>query len=434
MSEDVARPPLFEDETPPHYAWNFASFVLDSSLFTLGMSLVGTTTILPALISRLTSSPVAVGLASGVGTGGWLLPQLLVASAVAGMRRKKPVVVWAAWLSRPLFLLLGWIVGQYAVSSPRWTLVAIIATLGVFFAIDAVVSVPWFDLLAKAIPPRRRGKVIGTSQVLGGLGGMAGGVAVRYILSDQSPWAYPQDHAILLIAASVVFMISAVGLTTLREPESKAPSGPVASFGQVVRGLPDLLRGDRSFSRLVIARILVGSVTVASSFYVLHAADIGQLPLASTGLLVTAQVSGSLAAGLLMSYVQDHLGPLAHIRIICTLAGLPALLALVAGPFVAGWGGAALYVYMVIFFFLGISMSSLGWPFFNYILEYAVEEQRPLYIGTINTLAALVMLAPPFGGWLLRVTSYPALFAVALALALSALALSVGLPSTRRAH
>ena len=433
MSEDAERSALFESQPPAHYAWNFMAFVLDSSLFTVGMSLIGTTTILPALISRLTPSPVAVGLASGVASGGWLLPQLLVASAVAGMRRKKPVVVWAAWLSRPLFFLLGWLVWQYAVSSPRWTLAALIGILGLFYVMDAVVSVPWFDLLAKAIPSRRRGRVIGTSQVLGGLGGMAVGVAVRYILSDESPWAYPQNHAILLMAAAAVFLASAVGLTMLREPAGKEVSGPVPTFRQVLRGLPPLLRGDRSFSRLVIVRILAGSVTVASSFFVLHASGIGGLPLAATGLLVTAQVSGSLAAGLLMTYVQDRLGPLAHIRIIISLAGLPSLIVLLAGPFLAGCGGAALYVYLVVFFLLGISLSSLGWPFFNFILEYAAEEQRPLYIGTINTLAALVMLAPPFGGWLLRTFSYPVLFAVALALAASALTLSMRLPSTRRA-
>ncbi len=434
MTESESQATLPGDEVPANYAWNFGAFVIDSSLFTVGMSLVGTTTILPALIAQLTASPVAVGIASGVGSGAWLLPQLLVASAVAGLPRKKPVVVGAAWVSRPLFLLLGWIVWRYAASAPRATLIALIVGIALFYMTDAVVSVPWFDLLAKAIPARRRGRVIGVSQVLGGLGGMVAGVAVRYVLSDDSPWAYPQNHAVLLMAASVVLMVSAIGLTILREPKGKAPSGPVPSFGQVLRGLPALLRGDRPFSRLVVVRILAGATSVATSFYVLHAADVGGLPVSATGLLVTAQVSGSLASGLLMTYVQDHLGPLTHIRLIAAIAGLPPLLLLVTGPFLPAWGASALYVYLVLFFLLGISLSSLGWPFFNYILEYAAEEHRPLYIGTINTLGAMVMLAPPLGGWLLRTFSYPVLFGVALTVAAAALILSAGLPSTRHAR
>jgi len=433
-SAPESRVTLPADEMPANYAWNFAAFVMDSSLFTVGMSFLGTTTILPALIARLTSSPVAVGLASGVVSGAWLLPQLLIASAVSGLRRKKPVVVGAAWISRLTFFLLGWIVWKYALSAPQATYIGLIVGLGVFYAIDAVVSVPWFDLLAKAIPPRRRGRVIGTSQVLGGLGGMAAGVAVRYVLSDQSPWAFPQNHAVLLIATSAVLMVSAIGLTLLREPEGKQPDGPVPSFGQVLRGVPRLLAGDRPFSRLVIVRILAGATAVANTFYVLHATQVGGLTLSDTGLLVTAQVTGSLASGLLMTYAQDRLGPLVHIRIVVGLAAVPPLLLLALGPLLPSWGGAALSIYIALFFLLGITISSLGWPFFNYILEYAPEPHRPLYIGTINTLAALVMAAPPLGGWLLRTCSYPVLFAVALALAVAALAISARLPSTRTAN
>ena len=442
-AQDVAEPqgaaPLqnpstaLSSEVPANYAWNAAAFVMDSSLFTVSMSFLGTTTILPAFIAQLTPSPIAIGLASGAATGGWLLPQLLVASAIAGKRRKKPIVVSAAWASRPLFFLMGLIVWLYAESRPDLTLVALIAGLAIFYVLDAVVSVPWFDLLAKAIPPTRRGRILGTSQVLGGLGGVAGGVAVRYILGESSPWQYPQNHAVLLMATSGVLLLSAVGLTIIREPAGRARSGPVASFHQVLAGLPALLRDDRPYLRLVIVRVLAGSAGIASAFFVLHATEVGRLTLARKGLLVSAQVAGRLAAGLPMRYVQDRMGPRVHIRIVSLLAGVPALLALVAGPLMPSLGNAALYVYLLLFLFLGISNSSQGWPFFNYILEYAPDEERPLYIGTLNTLAAMVMLAPPLGGWLLRTFSYPVLFITALGLAGLALLLSAALPSTRRA-
>ena len=420
-----------DEQVPPNYAWNSVAFVMDSALFHASMSFLGTTTVLPALIARLTPSPIAIGLASGAATGGWLLPQLVVASAIAGKRRKKPTIVSAAWISRPLFFLVGLIVWLYAESRPQLTAATIIAGLAVFYVLDAVVSVPWFDLLAKTIPPRRRGRVLGTSQVLGGLLGMAGGVAVSYVLGDGSPWQYPQNHALLLMATSAVLLLSAIGLTIIREPEGKALSGPVASFRQVVMGLPALLQSDRPFLRLVITRVVGGSSGVANAFFVLHATDVGGLALGSTGLLVSAQVLGSLAAGLLMGYVQDRTGPRAHIRIVNVLSAIPALLALAASPWAATLGSAALYVYLLLFFSLGVIQGSQGWPFYNWVLEYAPEEQRPLYIGTLNTLAALVMLAPPIGGWILRTFSYPVLFAAALGLAACALALSAGLPSTR---
>ena len=80
---------------------------------------------------------------------------------------------------------------------------------------------------------------------------------------------------------------------------------------------------------------------------------------------------------------------------------------------------------------MGIYMSSTGWPYFNWILEHAPEMQRPLYIGIVNTLAALTMLAPVLGGWLTEI-SYSAVFVTAMAFAALALVISTRLPDTRQ--
>ena len=135
-----------------------------------------------------------------------------------------------------------------------------------------------------------------------------------------------------------------------------------------------------------------------------------------------------------MGVVQDRFGPLAHIRAVIAISGLPAVLVLALSPTLGVLGAGALYVYLVVFFFLGLASSSLGWPFFNYILEYAPEDRRLLYIGSVNTLAALAMLAPPLGGWVVRRFSYTPLFLLALAFAAGALALSARLPCTRTAR
>ncbi len=417
----------------PNYTWNAVAFAADSALFAIAMSLIGTSTVLPTFIARLTSSPIAVGLASGIVSAAWMLPQLIVASAVSGRTSVKPIIVKAAWLSRPLFLLLGVVIWFFAESNPGLTLATVLIGIGVFYVLDAVVSVPWFDLLSKCIPATRRGRVIGSAQVIGGVCGMGTGALIRYLLSPQSPWQYPQNYALLFVASSVVLLGSAVALTLIREPKSPTrTSAPSPGVRKVLRGLPGLLRDDRRFSRLVVVRILAGMISMANAFYVLQATTTANLPAEATGLLLSAQVAGSVASGLLMGVVQDRLGPLAHIRMTIAIASLPPLLALILSPFLGALGGAALYAYIAIFFLLGISVNSMGWPFFNWILEYAREERRGLYIGTINTLAALVMVAPPLGGWVVRVASYPTLFALTLAFGVAAQLLAVGLPSTRR--
>jgi hypothetical protein len=68
----------------------------------------------------------------------------------------------------------------------------------------------------------------------------------------------------------------------------------------------------------------------------------------------------------------------------------------------------------------------LGWM--NYVLEIAPPGQRPTYTGLSNTLTGLLIPAPILGGWLLQLTSYPALFVAAAAGPVLALWLIRALP------
>jgi hypothetical protein len=76
---------------------------------------------------------------------------------------------------------------------------------------------------------------------------------------------------------------------------------------------------------------------------------------------------------------------------------VPPIIALITQPLAGALGQAALYPYLALYFFMGLELGSIGWPFFNWVLEYAPETWRPIYIGLLNTFAALVMLAPTLG-------------------------------------
>lgn len=171
---------------------------------------------------------------------------------------------------------------------------------------------------------------------------------------------------------------------------------------------------------------------MATAFYVLNATHNAGLSLEAAGLFVSAQVAGSLAGGLLMGTIQDRWGPLTHMRIIIAISALPPAVALLCQPFLSALGPGVLYPYLLLYFALGIYMGSIGWPYFNWILEHAEEARRPLYIGMANTIGAVTMVTPALGGWVARTVSYTAVFALSLAFALAALLLSRSIPSTRR--
>jgi len=434
--EATIAPPSERDtvqaQVSEHYRRNAWALAADSALFTVGMSLVGSTTVLPAFVAALTDSEMLVGVASGLSAGAWLLPQLVIASMVAHKPRLKPIVVTTAFLSRPLFFLAGLAIWALGPSRPTLALATVLTTIVLFFTADAVVSVPWFALLGKLIPPTRRGRIIGSSQIVGGLGGIAAGGAIRYLLGEECAVAFPMNFALLYMGASVVFMLSAVALACINEPSTPVATEDKPSALDVLRELPSLLARDRPFQSMQMVRILAGFVSLASAFYVLHATRVLGLPMGSTGLFVSAQVAGSLAAGLITSLLQDRSGPLTHMRAVIVISCLVPAIGLGITASAAALGSAAFYAYLGLFFFLGLVNGSMGWPYFNWILEHADESRRPIYIGVSNTLGALTMLAYPLGGWIVSRLSYQAAFGFALAFGIAALLLSTRVPSVRR--
>jgi MFS family permease len=417
------------ENLPSYYRRNAWAFALDMGLFHVGINFIGSTTVLPSFVALLTQSEVIVGLASGITSGAWMLPQLFIASYVTRLPRKKPLVVRTAFLTRPIFLIMALVTWLYGVRAPTLTLGVALLCVAAYFAFDALVSVPWFDLMAKGLPPRRRGRVQGIAQAIGGIGGVGAGVLVRYVLSDASPWAFPANYAVLFVIGTGIFMLSALALSFIYEPKSPLSEETPPSVIQLLASLPRIIAQDRPFVWLLAVKIVSGFVGLASAFYVLNATRNLGFGLADTGLFISAQVVGQVGSGLLIGVVQDRWGPLVHIRLNVLISALPPILALLASLFAGG--PAVLYLYLLVYFCLGVYMGSIGWPFFNWIMEHAPESRRPLYIGASNTLGGILMLAPILGGWIVRSVSYPAAFATAAAIALVSLALSARLPSTR---
>jgi MFS family permease len=420
-----------EDPLPPHYAWNARAITADSALLGFAMSFFSATTVLPSFISTLTGSEVIVGVASGLNTGAWLLPQLAVASIAARLPRKKPLLLTGACVARPLFLFLALATLLFAQSRPTLTLAILLAVITFYNAFDAMTSVAWFDLLARLIPPTRRGRVLGLSQVIGGVGGIGAGLVVRFVLSERSPWAYPANYAVLFVLTATCLMIGAVALSLLREPRSAIADHQVPSLRQVVASLPRILTHDRAFRRLVVVRWMYGFVTVANAFYILYATKHLGLAPDVAGLFIAAQVTGMLMSGLVIGTLQDRYGPLVHMRTMIATSTLPPILALLLGPLAVVLGKAILYPYLLVNLILGLYSSLFGMPFANWILEYVEEARRPLYIGMINTLGAVAMIAPALGGWIARSVSYPAVFGLSILFSITALIVSLRLPNTR---
>ncbi len=398
-------------------------------MFAVAISFINPNTVMPAFVRTLTDSQPLVGLINSVLSATWLLPQLGIAAVITGKPRKKPYLVAAMFLGRPLYFLLGLAMWAGLARYPAAMLIAFFVCIGLFQMLDGTSAVPWYDMLARAVPVTRRGRLVGTGQVISGLLGIGVGALVSLILgASQLP--YPGNFALLFVLSSLTLFPAAVALSLVREPEVPGAAEP---HQEAAAGLGEQLRQvwarDRNFRRLVVSQWLVGLLNLALPFYVLHATDVVKLPESVLGWFVSAQMVGSIVTSIGLGWLTERKGPRPAIWLGALMALLAPLLAL-GSHFAPGslFGQA----YPLIYLLVGATNSSRMLGALNYVLESAPKERIPLYVSLYNTLAGVLVPASFLGGVLLQATSYPVLFGVTAVGVAVGVWLSLGLDVPRR--
>jgi MFS family permease len=374
--------------------------------FGVALSFASPSSVLPAFVRQFTRSALVIGLVSTIFNGCWLLPQVVAARFINDKARKKPYLMIGLsgrigfWITA-LGLWLG--LAQH----PSKMLLLFFICLAMFTITDGLAAVAWFDMLARAIPVKRRGRLLGIAQMIGGLAGLGVGVAITLIL-DNPRLPFPANYALIFALTGLAFVPSTIALALLKETENAAAETNKKMWSR--SGWLTPLRQDPTFRHLMASRVLVGMVSLATPFYVIHATDVLSLPEAFVGSFVAAQQVAGVAAGALLGLMSDRRGPSAAIRIGSAITIAGPLFALVAH---LADGGLLTQAYPLVYVTLGVYGSSSMLGFYNYLMEIAPADMRPSYVGLGNTIMGVLTLAPTVGGWLLETTSYTVLFSIA---------------------
>jgi len=422
---------LDEAALPKHYRRNFWSFALDFGFFGLGMAFVSVNTVIPSFLTTLGTSSAFIGLISSLQSASWLLPQLLAARYLADKPRQKPYIIWPAAAGRSLLLVLAaliWATG----ATPTWlVMLAILVVVVGFWVADGLGSVAWFDVMSNVIPPRRRGRLVGTGQVMSGSLGFLAGFGVEWLLSDRGP-AFPNNYALLFLIGFVMLVFSLLSISCLIE-ESRSTAGKIPSWREYLPQLVNVFKRDPVFRRLILARQLSGLSSLSIPFYMAYALESLGLPSRVAGRYTSIGVLGSILAALAFGWLNEHYGSKRVISIGLTLALLVPILALllpllITEPAVLAWG------YGLVFFCLSALMSSMMPGWMTYVLEWAPAAERPTYVGLTNTLNGITSLFAILGGLILQWSgnNYQLLFVITGLGLLAAWPLPLSLPEPRQ--
>ena len=415
---------------PAHYRRNFVVILGDYVGFALGMAFASRTTVLPEFASQLTDSKVVIGLLTTAADGSWLLPQLIFANWLTGKRRKKPYIILGAVVGRPFYLLYAVALGMGLHRQPALALALLFVVQILFFSTDALAAVAWFDVLGKAIPERRRGRLFGSAQLISGVMSIGAGVFITALLSETGP-PFPNNYAIILGIAGGWFMFSLFSCGLIVEPDDLVETER-AAWRDYLPQLVKTLREDHAFARLVLVRLLGGFDGLALGFYILFATQKMGLPSATAGIFIAAQTAGSIIASVGLGTLAERSGGQRVIQV-ATGVGVTAPLVALALIFFDPLSDVfTIVVLSWVFGVIGLMVNASMLGHFNYVLELAPPGQRPTYIGLFNTISGVLIVLPAIGGWLLQATSYGVLFGLTAVLMLLAHRLSFGLPAARR--
>jgi len=400
----MADQAIFQRQVEANFRWNFCANLWDIAFITFGMNLVSQTTIMPLLVSELTTSKVAIGLIPAIYSLGFLLPQLLTANFAERLRLNKPFVMLLGGLGeRVPYLLIGLVVLWLAVPAPTLTLILFYLLLATTATTNGMATPAWFSMIAKVIPVHKRGLWSGVARSLGALLGIAGGAFSGRLLTN---WPFPQNYGYSFLVAFAFVAISWLGLAANREPASPSVK-PHTSLGSYLRRLPEVLRRDDNYVRFVISRSVAIVGAMAGGYFMVYGKENIEGALDQVGTLTAILIGTQAVTNLAWGLVADRRG---HKIVLGGAAFAMALTALV------GWLASSPAWLWATFCLLGVAMSAESVSQMNIILEFCAPEDRPTYIGLTNTLLAPARtLAPILGGAMATWFSYRGMFLIAAA-------------------
>lgn len=396
---------------------NFRLGVANGVLFSLADALTDANLVFALLVRELGGSQALIGLLPALKNGGWLLPQLLVAGRIAGMPRKLPLYRRTALGRMLAFLLMTLVVWSALLLDPTLALLLLFATYAIYTLTGGSSSLAFQDIVAKSIPPRRRGSFFSYRQLFGGLlAFFVGGPLVRLALQSDGPLPFPANYGLLFTTSFVVLALGLLSFSLVEEPALKRPAIR-QSLKQTLRATPRLFRTDVDFRRFLISRLWNRLGGISDPFYIIYAREMLQIAPRYVGIYLAVRVLTAALSNLFWGRVADQQGNRRLLVLTSRVATLIPLTALALPTLFAPGSTALAWSFSLVFVLTGLSIDGNATASTTYLLEIAPEAERPTYCGIANTLLGVVTFLPVFGGFLLAAfnNNYKLLFMIGLA-------------------
>ncbi len=389
--------------------------------------------VVAAFLTELTHREWMVGLALAAPTVFSCLPMLLFSHRMETEPRRMPFYARGArikWVSQFALLLA---VATLA-SHPFGLALFFVAMCGLFGLGDAMGGPAFGDVVARTILPRRRGRMFGLRVAIGGLLAFFVGGLISRCLGPSFGLRFPYNY-LLLFGTAFAFLVAAqFCFMRVDEPPLASVPSEHPPLREYLRSAARVLRGDRNVFRFCIYRNLSPLGWVPAAFIIPYALTRLHMPATVVGTVVSTSVLASSVSNLFWGSLGDKRGNSLVLRwsslfllvAAAQLAITPLLVGQVAPTQVLWW--------LVVANAVGeIGLTGMNNGQLNYLYDLAPDDQVPLYVGTVATAAApMLIIAPIAIGWAAGRFDYAVIFCVGLMFSLAVWISTFGLGEPRR--
>jgi MFS family permease len=405
---------------------NFGAIVLNGLFFPTAGKILGAGLLLTWFLDELKASAFVIGLIVPIQYGAALLAQPWIGQWLSTKPRLVPYYRAQAIVRAVLWCGLGVVAWLTVDATPAF----LIALFFIVILVDAVAAglgnIAFSDTLARTIPKQLRGRARGWRGVCGAVVAGTTGVLIALFVSNESGIS---TFALLFGIAGICYCIGGLTFGTVREPPSDSrkdsPSGNPESFASRLRRI----FGNKIFRRFFAVEALLVPATQGLVFFTIFGRREFQLDMKALGLLVVSDA----AAPFIGNYVWGKLADRRGNRFVISAAAVialtaPALAILLHFSAERFAHGTVLAFFAAIVFAVGVASVGVDLATKNFVLDLAPDSERPVYIGTNDTLVALPTMLLAGGGFAIdRVGYVPVFIAIGCCIAV-AIALTAALP------
>jgi sugar phosphate permease len=416
------------DRAHKHLTRNFWLGVASGVAYNLYMAVANTQLVMTWFLSELTRSNLLISLLIPLDQGSWYFPQLLLSGYLQRQRRTLPVYwVMAVVRSAAVGLLA---LSVFLLDDPSALLVTFFACFMANNLAAGMGGLPFMDVVAKTIPPTRRGALFSWRRLIGGSLGLAGAALVKVVLGPDFGLTFPDNYA-LLFFLGFIFTIATVGTFSLVVEPPGLVNPQRVSLGKQLRRALRLPTQDSGYGRFLALRLAIIAANYALPFYAVYARRALDAPDDMVGVYLMGSTLAGVLSNLIWGRVSDRRGTRSLMRLVALTASLaPALALLIVHLPEAGLDKSLIFT--LVFVVYGAHQTAAFIGGINYLLELAPARERTMYVGFTNTILGLAVFSSPAGGLIVDWLGFEPLFLLSLACGLVALLLSVRLEEPRK--